>query len=338
MTLKTFFCGVERSLRAFGRRMATDTRGNVAMLFGLSLPVLILMTVGGVDIHRASTVRVNLQDALDAAALSAARSPYTSNVDLQRVGLVSLRANLKAYPDVILREADTSFVLNSQNVVIASSRVDVKTLVANLFLPPYGKFMDDYLPVGAHSEVNRSSKNLEVALVLDITGSMAGQRLTDLKAAAKDLVDLVVQPLQTPFYSRMSVVPYASGVNLGSYANAARGTPTSYRSISGAAWTTGSSESISGISRASPGVVSSSSHGFSTGDVVWISGVNGMTQINNNLDDGRTSTTAQTNLFTTVTRLSPNSFSLNGRLGANVSNYSSGGTVQCLEQGCGFFQ
>ena len=62
-----------------------------------------------------------------------------------------------------------------------------------------------------------------------------------------------------------------------------------------------------------------------------------MTQINNNLDDGRTSTTAQTNLFTTVTRLSPNSFSLNGRLGANVSNYSSGGTVQCLEQGCDFF-
>jgi Flp pilus assembly protein TadG len=330
MTLKTFFCGVERSLRAFGRRMATDTRGNVAMLFGLSLPVLILMTVGGVDIHRASTVRVNLQDALDAAALSAARSPYTSNVDLQRVGLVSLRANLKAYPDVILREADTSFVLNSQNVVIASSRVDVKTLVANLFLPPYGKFMDDYLPVGAHSEVNRSSKNLEVALVLDITGSMAGQRLTDLKAAAKDLVDLVVQPLQTPFYSRMSVVPYASGVNLGSYANGARGTPTSYRSISGAAWTTGSSESISGISRASPGVVSSSSHGFSTGDVVWISGVNGMTQINDRAYR--------------VVRINKNAYSLQSWNGSGwstvntnygYSNYSSNGIARkCLVSDC----
>ena len=58
-----------RSLKTLLRRLLSDARGNVAMLFGLSLPVLILMTVGGVDIHRASTVRVNLQDALDAAAL-----------------------------------------------------------------------------------------------------------------------------------------------------------------------------------------------------------------------------------------------------------------------------
>ncbi|MDP3370136.1 MAG: pilus assembly protein TadG-related protein, partial [Brevundimonas sp.] len=122
-----------RGLRAFTRRLFSDARGNVAMLFGLSLPVLILMAVGGVDIHRASTVRVNLQDALDAAALSAARSPYTADADLQRVGLASLRANLQSYPNVILREADTSFVLNGDNVVIASSRVDVKTLVANIF-------------------------------------------------------------------------------------------------------------------------------------------------------------------------------------------------------------
>ena len=145
------------------------------MLFGLSLPVLILMTVGGVDIHRASTVRVNLQDALDAATLAAARSPYTEDEDLRQVGLAALRANLKAYPDIILREADTTFSLNDDAVVVASSKVDVKTLVANIFMPPYGKFMDDYLPVGAHSEVNRSSKNLEVALVLDITGSMSRQ-------------------------------------------------------------------------------------------------------------------------------------------------------------------
>ena len=271
-------CG--RATRDFAARFQRETRGNVAMIFSLSLPVLVLMTVGGVDIHRASTVRINLQDALDAATLAAARSPYTTDTDLSRVGLAALRANLQAYPDITLREDQTTFSLDNDSVVVANSKVDVKTLVANLILPPYGKFMDDYLPVGAHSEVNRSSKNLEVALVLDITGSMGGQRLTDLKIAAKDLVDLVVQPVQTPFYSRMSVIPYAVGVNLGSYANSARGTPTSYRSITGATWTTGSSRSISGITRASPGVVTSSSHGFATGDWVWVSGVKGMTQIN----------------------------------------------------------
>jgi Flp pilus assembly protein TadG len=229
MGLKTWINGIGRGLRAFTRRMADDARGNVAMLFGLSLPVLILMTVGGVDIHRASTVRVNLQDALDAAALAAARSPYTTNAELQVVGLASLRANLKAYPEITLREADTSFVLNSDDVVIASSKVDVKTLVANIFLPPYGKFMDDYLPVGAHSEVDRSSRNIEVAMVLDLSGSMSGQKLQDLKDAAKDLVDLIVQPVQTPYYSKVALVPWSYSVNPGGYLNSVRGSVTGSR-------------------------------------------------------------------------------------------------------------
>ncbi|MDQ3125326.1 MAG: pilus assembly protein TadG-related protein [Pseudomonadota bacterium] len=321
-----------RSLRTFLRRLLSDARGNVAMLFGLSLPVLILMTVGGVDIHRASTVRVNLQDALDAAALSAARSPYTAAADIQQAGLVSLRANLKAYPEIILREADTTFVLNSDNVVIANSRVDVKTLVANIFLPPYGKFMDDYLPVGAHSEVDRSSKNIEVGLVLDITGSMAGQRIIDLKAAATQLVDIVVQNVQTPYYTRMAIVPYSMGVNLGSWASGARGTPTGSRSISAAAWTTGSSKSISGITRATPGRVTSSGHGFVTGDWVWISGVIGMTQINDRAFR--------------VVRISNSAYSLeawngsswsavNTTSGNGYSNYSSGGIARkCLLSDC----
>lgn len=282
MVLKTWMDGMARGLRAFTRRMADDARGNVAMLFGLSLPVLVLMTVGGVDIHRASTVRVNLQDALDAATLAAARSPYTANADLQRVGLDSLRANLKAYPNVILREADTSFVLNSDDVVVASSRVDVKTLVANIFLPPYGKFMDDYLPVGAHSEVDRSSKNIEVALVLDITGSMGGQRIIDLKAAAKDLVDLIVQPVQTPYYSKVALVPYSNSVNPGTWVTTARGAIGGSVNITGAALNlAGTPKTISGATKASPVVITSAAHGFSNGDVVWISGATGMTQLNN---------------------------------------------------------
>ena len=280
MGLKTWIDGIGRGMRAFTHRMADDVRGNVAMLFGLSLPVLILMTVGGVDIHRASTVRVNLQDALDAAALSAARSPYTAAADIQRVGLASLRANLKAYPEITLREADTTFVLNSDDVLIANGKVDVKTLVANIFLPPYGKFMDDYLPVGAHSEVDRSSKNIEVGLVLDITGSMSGQRIIDLKAAATQLVDIVVQDVQTPFYTRMAIVPYSMGVNLGAYANGARGALTGPTTITGASWTIGAPKVVTGITRASPGVITSASHGFLTDDYVWISGVLGMTQIN----------------------------------------------------------
>lgn len=320
MGLKTLIGRVLNGAGRLALRIRDDARGNVAMMFGLTLPVLVLMTVGGVDIHRASTVRVNLQDALDAATLAAARSPYTTGTDIQRVGLAALKANLKAYPDIILEEAATSFVLNSDNVVIASSKVDVKTLVANIFLPPYGKFMDDYLPVGAHSEVDRSSKNIEVGLVLDITGSMGGQRIIDLKAAANQLVDIVVQDVQTPYYTRMAIVPYSVGVNLGSYANAARGVPTGSTAVTAASWSVGSSRSISRITRASPGVVTANSHGLSTNDHVWISGVSGMTQVNNRAYR--------------VTVVDANRFQLkNAVTGANwstsgYSNYRSGGIVR----------
>ncbi|WP_420471202.1 ubiquitin-activating E1 FCCH domain-containing protein [Brevundimonas sp. FT23042] len=329
MNLGQGISAMTRRLGGFLRRLADETRGNVAMIFGLSLPVLILMTVGGVDIHRASTVRVNLQDALDAAALIAARSPYSTNSDIQRIGMAALKANLAAYPEIRLREADTTFVLSSDDVVIASSKVDVKTLVANIFLPPYGQFMDDYIAVGAHSEVDRSSKNIEVALVLDITGSMSGSKITTLKEAATDLVDTVVQAQQSPYYSRMSIVPYSMGVNLGSRANGARGTPIGSTNITAAAWTTGSSKSISNITRSSTGTFSSSGHGFATGDYVWISGVSGMTQVNNRAYR--------------VVRINSSSYSLQYAYGSNwytlntsgYSSYWSGGIARkCVVSDC----
>ena len=328
MGLNNWIGGIGRGLGAFARRMAGDARGNIAMLFGLSLPVLILMTVGGVDIHRASTVRVNLQDALDAAALAAARSPYTANADLQRVGLASLRANLKAYPNITLREVDTSFVLNNDEVVVATSRVDVRTLVANIFLPPYGQFMDDYLPVGAHSEVDRSSRNIEVALALDVSGSMSGQKLLDLKAAAKDLVDLIVQPVQTPYYSRVALVPWSYSVNPGTYLNAVRGTVTGSTNITGAVINlTGTQRTITAATKARPVVITSNGHGFANNDVVWITGVSGMTQINNKAYIVRNRTANTFQLYTLAGGL------VDGR-GYSTFSGSTGRVQRCQDSDC----
>ena len=280
MTVGKRVSGILAATRSLARRFAASSRGNVAMLFALSLPVLVMITMGGVDINRAATVKGNLQDALDAAALAAARSQAVSDADLTTIGTKALRANLANYPDITL--ASATFTLNSDQVVISNATVNVKTLVANIVLPPYGRLLDDTLPVGAHSEVNRSSKNIEVGLVLDITGSMAGQRIIDLRAAATQLVDIVVQTVQSPYYTRMAIIPYSIGVNLGSYADGARGAATGSVAITGASWATAAGVGINGITRASPGVVTTASaHGLVTGDYVWISGVNGMTQVNN---------------------------------------------------------
>jgi Flp pilus assembly protein TadG len=331
MGVGKYLDGRGQMIRSFGRRFLAASRGNVAMLFALSLPVLIMITMGAVDINRAATARSNLQDALDAATLAAARSTAVSEVDLTRIGTESLMANLANYPGVTFNTA--SFSMNANHVIIADATIDVKTIVANIVLPPYGQLMDDSLPVSTHSEVNRASKNIEVGLVLDITGSMAGQRIIDLRAAATQLVDIVVQKTQTPFYTRMAIIPYSVGVNLGTFADGARGVPTGAKAISGASWAKGSAVSISGITRASPGVVTTTAkHGLNTNDYVWISGVNGMTQVNSRAYR--------------VVKLSDTTFSLqslsgttwsavNTTSGNGYSSYSSNGTVRsCQVAGC----
>ena len=45
------------------------------------------------------------------------------------------------------------------------------------------------------------------ALALDVTGSMAGTKVADLRDAAKELVDIVVQPRQSPSTQKWPWLP-----------------------------------------------------------------------------------------------------------------------------------
>lgn len=207
-----------RRLRDVVRLFTSDTRGNIAMISAFVIPVLLLITFGGIDIHRASTVKANLQDALDAATLAAARSQYTADTDITRVGLASLRANLAPYNDITLLTAQTTFVLDSSTgAVVGDARVDVTALVANIILPMVGRGTGDQIPVGAHSEVLRSNNRVEVALVLDNTGSMSGAKLTNTKAAAIDLIDRLEAADSRsiePDAIKISLVPFSQTVRI----------------------------------------------------------------------------------------------------------------------------
>jgi len=52
---------------------------------------------------------------------------------------------------------------------------------------------------------------------------MRGAKIEDLKDAASALVDEVVQDVQTPYYSKVAIVPYSMAVNVGAYAEDVRG-------------------------------------------------------------------------------------------------------------------
>ena len=250
---------------------AKAREGNVAMMAGIALPVLLLVSAGAVDMHNFLRVKSELQDALDAASLAAARSPYTDAVNIQKVGMASMEVNMPQYYNGNPGDV-ASFTLGGKDKVVGTATVQVKTLIANTFLPPYGKLFDDYLPVTVSSEVMRASRNVEVAMALDITGSMAGTPLADLKAAAKELITIVVQPLamQTVYTSKVALVPYSAGVNMGTYANTVRGSLTAAKNITSVNVGQGSDVSASTSRSGSTVTITRNNHGLQDGDLILI--------------------------------------------------------------------
>lgn len=294
------------------------------MIFAFSLPIIAMLALGGIDLHRVTTARSQFQDALDAATLSAARSSYTDPEDLKTVTLITLRANLENTEIEPIQDDDVTVVMNGTTVVVSDAVGRVKTLVANIVLPPYGQLLDDTIPINVHSEVNRSAKNLEVAMVLDITGSMDGNDIANLKTAALKMVDIVVKDVQTPYTSRMSVVPYSMGVNMGSRVAAARGPVAAGKTITAATKACTPSKNPTSCTI----TVTAANHGFVVNDRVVVTGVSGMA-----VNSATKTTRSSTNTAFTVTARTTNTFSY--VISSNVTgSYSGNGTAYCTVAGC----
>lgn len=319
-TLSAPVARTARRTAAFLHRFGNARRGNVAMIFALALPVLVMVTMGSVDISRAQTVRSSLQDAIDAAALAAARSSATTNEEINAIGNRALLANLQHFDQATLTQA--TFTLNADNVVVADARINVKTLVAGIVLPDSGRLFNDYIPVGAHTEVNRSAKNLEVAMVLDVTGSMDGNDIASLKTAANDLIDTIVKDQQSPYTSRVSLVPYSMGVNLGTLATQARGAVSAGLAITNATKAcTGSGSSLSCTV-----TLTANGHGYAVGGRFVI----------DSAPTGSTSLNSTVNTAYTVTARTANTLSF--VLTRNPSTSYSGGKIYCVTAGCAYFR
>lgn len=199
---------------AFGGRLRRDQRGAIAVQFAfLALPLSVLV-FALVDLGRVSLQRRQMQDALDAATLMAARSTATTDTALDTVGDAAFLAEVTGL-NLNLTAANSTFKLSGTNTVVGTATGNLTPIIANLWTS--GNFT-----VSARSEVVRSTSKLEVALVLDNTGSMletlgSGTKIDALKSAAQSLVTtLAAANGATTDSVKISVVPFASSVNIGS--------------------------------------------------------------------------------------------------------------------------
>ncbi len=195
-----------------------NQRGNVGILFGLSAIPIFLAAGSAIDYSRVANAKGNLIAALDSSALFAASLSGKTDAEMKTLARVYLDRNYTNTGDAEITEFDLK---NYADRVEVTGTAKVKTWFMSV-----GGITSLDIPVSA--EVKKAGNSVEVALVLDNTASMAsGTKMADLKEAANDFVDTVVWQETVPYYSKVAVIPYSNGVNVGSLANSVRGTPAS---------------------------------------------------------------------------------------------------------------
>ena len=191
------FCSFSQVLRRFRR----DEDGAL-IVFGLMLFVLMVMLGGfAVDLMRYENTRVNLQNTLDRSTLAAA----ALGQKLDREGVVRDYMEKAGLGDQLAKVTVTS----GQNAtsVSATGIADTKPL----FMHMLGI---DHFDAAGRSKAEQSISNLEIVLVLDVSGSMSGTKIANLKIAAKAFVDTILD--NDPNHrASISIVPYNAQVNIG---------------------------------------------------------------------------------------------------------------------------
>ena len=192
------FISAKRILRRFRR----DEDGAL-IIFALVLFVLMVMMAGfAVDLMRYENTRTKLQNTLDRSTLAAAALSQT----LDREAVVRdymLKAGLANQ----LQSVTVTSGLNATSVA-AVGRADTQPF----FMHMLG--IDDFDAVG-RSKAEQAITNLEIVLVLDVSGSMLeNNKIGRLKIAANEFIDTILDNDPNHRVS-ISIVPYNAQVNIG---------------------------------------------------------------------------------------------------------------------------
>ena len=201
------------------QRFAHDRRGMVAVITAMLVIPLVLAIGLAVDASRMFLVRAKLSQAVDAAALAAGQA-----VDLTSVTADARRIFAVNYPEAYMGAGVDQPEINydedtGQVEVIA--RTELPTMFMRLANV-------DTLDLEARALVVREQRGMELALVLDVSGSMceptasskvkctnpAGSKLAAMKLAAKDLLDIVYGPEDTVEDLYVAIVPFNGRVKI----------------------------------------------------------------------------------------------------------------------------
>lgn len=197
-------------IKHFSVKFVHDERGAFAVLFGVMAMVLVAVAGSCVDYSLFVQDRSKSQEALDAAVLALH----------DKIGKESTDALGKQAIDLVReRVGDKAVKISLASVSVDSGTGSIK-ISAHIDVPTYftGLVGVKSIPATVVSEATRKSLNVEVAMVLDNSGSMQDYgRMYNLKDAAKNATDILMKANQTVSRPsvKVGVVPFTEFVNIG---------------------------------------------------------------------------------------------------------------------------
>lgn len=178
------------------------------IIFALFIFVIMIM-IGGlaIDVMRFENLRTTMQNTVDRAVLAAADLDQTMDPKAVVADYLD-KAGMGALPysvDVVESKVGDSVI--GRRVSVASD-VTMKTYFTHMMGVPT-------LSVPARTSASEAINDIEISLVLDVSGSMGWNgKLANMQDAAKDFVDQIMDNTE-PGRVAISLVPYSTQVNAG---------------------------------------------------------------------------------------------------------------------------
>jgi len=205
-------------------KFSKDRRAATAVMMAVSCLALTILFAAGVDLSRIYMVRGRLQTALDATALLAAREMTSDsrNADASSIFWANF-AVAHVATGVGVFGATTvgpTFTVVDDNTISVQATVYVNLVFGQLL-------GQNSLTMAEHAQAVRSTTGLELAMVLDNTGSLGTSGMAAVRQGATNLVNTIYGDSDTIKNLWVSVVPFTSSVNMGTAESSSWWAPSS---------------------------------------------------------------------------------------------------------------
>lgn len=204
---RSYFARLEERLAGIFR----DTAGGTLITFALVGGMLTVTAGGGIDVYRQQQQRAVLQSVADAAVMAGAIRADNGDSD------ATVQNTVKTYitTNFDTRYSVTSTVTTQINSGLGQVSTQVTSAIPTTFLKMLGI---GTLKLETKAAASYGGSLMEVALAMDVTGSMYGTKLADAKSAAKSLLSIlftVPGTNQVNTKVKVGLVPFARYVNVG---------------------------------------------------------------------------------------------------------------------------